>query len=99
MPSEVLHRIPKRRIPLDFDRREREYFWGLLAVQRISNCRVILYHILILTGPFIFWWLWIFYRSNPDDLQNASVPFSTISVLLSLFWFPLLQRREVQKRG
>jgi hypothetical protein len=92
-PASALDRIPKRNRWLNISRQEREFFWGLLAIEHVSIFRVVLYHILILLGPFLFWWLWLFQLGHHGDLQNASVPFSVICVLLSMFWFPLLQNR------
>lgn len=91
-PSGALDRIPKRNKWLNVVERRREIFWGLLAVHRPSSFRVILYHIVILIGPFIFSFLWLFLWGHPGDLQNAVIPFSMVAVLLSMFWFPLIQK-------
>ena len=91
-PNGALARIPKRNTWPDVAGQEREFLWGLLAIERPSLFRVLLYHILILSAPFAFWWLWHFPWRHSGDLQNASVPFSVICVLLSMFWFPLLQK-------
>ena len=91
-PRGALDRIPKRKRWLDIDGQERELFWGLLATERASTFRIFLYHILILSGPFVLWWLWLFYLGHPGDLQNASVPLSVVCVLLSMFWFPIIRK-------
>jgi hypothetical protein len=88
----ALDRIPKRNRWLDVGGQEREFFWGLLATEQVSALRVFWYHVLILSGPFAFWWLWLFLWGHSGDLQNASLPFSTVCVLLSMFWLPLLHK-------
>jgi hypothetical protein len=78
--------IPKRNRGIeqdDFD--HRRGLWGLVAVERISFARVSVYHLLMLSGPFAFWFLWLYYWQNTTDLQNASVPLSVVCTLLSLF--------------
>jgi hypothetical protein len=92
--SGALDRLPKRNRRLDVAAQDREFFWGLLAVEQVSAFRVFIYHLVILLGPFIFWWLWLFALGQSGDLQNASVPFSGVCVLLSMVWFPVLQGRK-----
>ena len=83
----VLEHLPKRRRKWDIDRdEEAEEAWGLNTVFAVSFFRVILYHMLILVAPIIFWGLWL--KKWPSDWQNASVPFFAVVVLLSLFWLP-----------
>jgi hypothetical protein len=47
---------------------------------------------LILLPPLIFWFLWLFQWGHSGDLQNASVPFLSALGLISLFWFPLINK-------
>jgi hypothetical protein len=81
-----LDRIPKRVEPFELETQGQEDAWGLHAVEFISAVRVVLYHILALLGPLIFWYLWLWYWNHEADLQNASVPFFSMISLLSLFW-------------
>ena len=84
---QVLDRLPKRVRQWEIDRDdEKEEAWGLNAVFAVSFYRVMLYHMLILAGPAVFWGLWL--KKWPTDWQNASVPFFAVVVLLSLFWLP-----------
>jgi hypothetical protein len=87
--QEAMTRIPKRNCRLDGQ--GREYFWGIFAIEKGSYFRLIIYHILALVLPLIFWFLWLFYWNHQADLQNASVPFTTVISLLSLLWFPFLK--------
>lgn len=49
-----------------------EPYWGLLAVEDISFMRVMVYHLLALLGPVVFWGIW--QSRNPDDIQDSSAP-------------------------
>ncbi|KAH8659401.1 hypothetical protein BGZ61DRAFT_370541 [Ilyonectria robusta] len=86
----ALSRIPKRNFCLDKKGQNREIFWGLLAVERPSAFKVAVYHVLILIGPVMFWFLWLFFWGHSGDLQNAAIPFLTVCTLLSMFWFPMI---------
>lgn len=90
--QEALGRIPKRIWVLEEGGDARETFWGLHAREEISFFRVATYHFLILLPPFVFWFLWLFWWGHSGDLQNASVPFMGALGVISLFWFPLIQR-------
>jgi len=89
--KDALEKIPKRDREVIEDGDEREIFWGLLAVEEIQFVRVLLYHILCLAGPFVFWVLWM-KMGHPGDLQNASIPI-TVALgflgLLSSSWLVL----------
>lgn len=89
---EAVERIPKKLRPLEEGGAHRENFWGILAIEKISALAVAIYHALILTGPFAFWFLWLFKWGHPGDLQNASIPVAVVIGLLSLFWLPLVQK-------
>lgn len=80
----ALNRIPKRKTLLQVETGMMEFAWGLQAVYRISFVSVLIYHLLILAGPFAFWGWW--QSRHPDDLQNAAVPLTTVPVLLSMFY-------------
>ncbi|KAK0706094.1 hypothetical protein B0T26DRAFT_788486, partial [Lasiosphaeria miniovina] len=90
--SGALGRIPKRDAPLSTRAPDREVVWGLVAVECPSLARVFAYHVLALAGPFAFWVVWQTKLGHGDDWQNASIPFAVVCVLLSMFWFPLLQK-------
>jgi hypothetical protein len=83
-PTGVVHldRIPKR--SRCFERETSSPIWGLEAVFAASFAYVLIYHFVIVAGPFAFfaWWL----KFHPDDLQNASIPLSIVLGALSLFW-------------
>ena len=63
---------------------ETKIAWGLQAQHVISLVHVLLYHVLILVGTFVFWAWWNV--RHPNDLQNAAVPLTVVTTLLSLFW-------------
>ena len=80
-----LNRIPKICERLQLEVPGQEDAWGLHAIEYISAIRVVIYHILILTAPLVFWGLWLWYWGHDSDLQNA-IPFFTVISLLSMFW-------------
>ena len=82
---DAVDRIPKRILPLETGGDAREEFWGLYVEEVISAMRVVVYVILILVTPFVFWLLWLFYWDHSGDLQNASVPFICALALVGLF--------------
>lgn len=93
----VLDRLPKRRRKWEIDNDdEKDEAWGLHATFGVSFYKVALYHLLILTGPLVFWGFWL--RSWPKDWQNASVPFFAVVVLLSLFWLPLTHNASFKEK-
>jgi hypothetical protein len=89
---EALERIPKRTLLVEILGDSRDIFWGIHAVERLSFFMTAIYHILILAPPLIFWFLWLFQWGHSGDLQNAAVPFLSALGLVSLFWFPLLNK-------
>lgn len=89
----ILERLPKRQRKWETDRDEEpEEAWGLNVAFGVSFFTVVVYHMLILAGPVIFWGIWL--KSWPRDWQNASVPFFAVAVLLSLFWLPFSHDRS-----
>jgi hypothetical protein len=88
--KDALTKIPKRDRRVIEDGNGREIFWGLYAVEVVSFATVVMYHTIILVGPFVFWALWI--AKKPKDLQNASVPVLTVLGMLSLFWVILMYK-------
>lgn len=89
--KDALLRIPKRkdRVAERVDEDKENIFWGLQAVEGISFVRICLCHALFISGPFIFWGLWLTVVGHPGDLQNASIPFLVALGFLSIFWFLL----------
>lgn len=80
----ALERIPKRKSALQLETAMVEFAWGIQAEYAISLVNVALYHFLILGGTFGFWAWW--QSRHADDMQNAAVPLTTVTVLLSMFW-------------
>ena len=93
----MLEQLPRRRKRWDYHlEEETDEAWGIHVVFAVSFLRVMIYHILILAGPMIFWGLWI--QKWPRDWQNASIPFFDVVVLLSLFWLPFAHRIEERRK-
>ncbi|KAL2836694.1 hypothetical protein BJX68DRAFT_259827 [Aspergillus pseudodeflectus] len=83
-PTRVVHiqRIPKRTRCFQGD--QSSPIWGLEAKFAISFAYILMYHCVILAGPFVFFAIWL--RYHPDNLQDASVPVTIVLGSLSLFW-------------
>lgn len=79
---EHMERIPKR--TKSFQRDMTSPIWGLETVFEPCVSRIIVYHCVVVAGPFVFWCWWL--DQHPDDLQNASVPMAIVLGGLSLFW-------------
>jgi hypothetical protein len=90
----ALDRMPKRNRPLAQDGNERHEFWGLLAVDIPSFWKIVVYHLLFLVFPFMFWILWLTVMKHPADLQNASVPVVSAVGFLSVFWAMMTHRPD-----
>lgn len=82
--------IPKRRSNVVEDSDETDRFWGLLAVEYPAFWIVATYQVLFITGPFVFWILWLSVFGQKGDWQNASVPVLVALGLMTVFWFPFL---------
>ena len=57
---DAVNLVPKRLSPLEIGGDAREEFWGLYVGEVISAITVVVYLILILIAPFLFWFLWLF---------------------------------------
>lgn len=68
----LLAKVPKRDSDMNEAEPGEEPYWGLLAVEDISFMRVMVYHLLALLGPVVFWGIW--QSRNPDDIQDSSAP-------------------------
>jgi hypothetical protein len=77
-----LERIPKRK--RCFERDQTSPIWGLETVFAVSFAYVLMYHCVIVAGPFGFFVWWI--KVHPGDLQDASIPLAIVLGALSLFW-------------
>lgn len=91
--DDALERIPRRDREVVEEGDAREEFSGLLAVEEPQVLRVVIYHVLFVAGPFTFWALWLMVMGHSSYLQGASVLFTTALGLISLLWFPLLNRQ------
>lgn len=80
----ALEKIPKRKSEFEVLIDTNELAWGLEVRYCISLIYIVLYHLIILSGPFIFWVVW--QRYHPNDIQGAAVPAAIVIALLSLFW-------------
>ena len=80
----AIDRIPKRKRLLEIESGSVEFAWGIQAQFAISFVHVVVYHILILFATFGFWAWW--QARHPNDIQNAAVPLTTVSVLISMFY-------------
>src|SRR5579862_5134277 len=60
-----------------------KFAWGIQTRYSISFFHVVIYHVLML--PMLFGvWIWWQHKHN-GDMQNASIPFTIVLTLLSLF--------------
>lgn len=88
----VLQQLPRRLRKWNIDKDEKDEAWGLNAVFAVSFCRVVLYHLLILTGSLLFWGIRL--GKWARVWQNASVPFMAVVALVSLFWLPFARTKD-----
>ena len=97
---ESMQCIPKRKEKWKVDTcPKKDRAWGIQAKLEISLCRVFVYHLLMLIGPFAFWGIWQCY--HPNDVQGALTPATVAVMLMSLWWTvltsgPLLRRIVVE---
>ncbi|MCJ1347669.1 hypothetical protein MMC31_005897 [Peltigera leucophlebia] len=81
-------RIPKKKGKFEMEKSNRKgegrFAWGIEAQYAISFLHVIMYHLLMMVGPTVFWVWW--QKKHPNDLQNASIPLAIAAILISLFW-------------
>lgn len=80
--TDLINQIPKR--DSCFERDDTPEVWGLQAVLVPSVLRVVVYHVLWVLGPLVFWCWWL--GQSPGDWQNASVPITVIVGGISAFW-------------
>ena len=59
--------------------------WGMEAVFTVSAAHVIVYHLILVAGPFAFFGWWVG-AAHPGDLQNASIPATVAIGAISLLW-------------
>ncbi|KAI5366686.1 hypothetical protein Slin14017_G043260 [Septoria linicola] len=77
--------LPKRLSELHFDDGNREAFWGLYAIERISFAWVAAYFCLVNAPSVVYFFLWLFYWRHDSDVQGASVPVSLSLTLTAMF--------------
>ncbi|KAI1622528.1 hypothetical protein EDD37DRAFT_651800 [Exophiala viscosa] len=98
--SEYIVRIPKKHSEWLVETEGIDDAFGILTKEEPSILYVLVYHVLILAGPFAFWGWAMPRESRQDgswDLQNPSVPVTIALSLLSLFWalaYPLKMFRD-----
>lgn len=82
--KKIVHvqRIPKRN--REFKDDLTSPIWDLETNFEVSFAYVLVYHCIMVAGPFGFfaWWL----KDHPGDLTTASVPVTIVLGALSLFW-------------
>lgn len=89
--DEFLHCLPKLDTQVNstgqFAKGEKfEVFWGLVARERRSTARVMVYTLVSLVPSLVFAFGWMFAWNHSGDLQNASVPFTITCSMLALLW-------------
>ena len=77
-------RIPKRICRWELKAKGRSEAWGLAVHLAISAARMVIYHILMIMGTFIFWIVW--QAQYPEDQPTALAPAACMLALLSMFW-------------
>ncbi|KAH6714471.1 hypothetical protein BKA61DRAFT_482078, partial [Leptodontidium sp. MPI-SDFR-AT-0119] len=83
---DLLQLFPKSNSDLVEDSDKREPFWGIVARERPSIARLLLYNLACALPCLIFFFMWLFSWGHGGDLQNASVPLSVMLAALSVFW-------------
>ncbi|KAI1613913.1 hypothetical protein EDD36DRAFT_473920 [Exophiala viscosa] len=87
--TEYIVRLPKKHSEWLIDTEGIDDAFGILTKEEPSILYVLVYHIVILAGPFAFW-AWTMPREGRQDgswnLQDPSVPVTVVLALLSLFW-------------
>lgn len=99
-----IDRIPQKHTDWLIQDRGVDHAFGILTKEEPSILYVLVYHVLILAGPFAFWG-WAMPRESKKegfwDLQNPSVPATFALGLLSFIWslFWLLWSNKGEKEG
>lgn len=83
---DLLQLFPKSNYDLVEDSDRREPFWGIVARERPSIVRLLLYNLACASLCLTFFFMWLFSWGHGGDLQNASVPLSVMLAALSIFW-------------
>ncbi|KAI1374084.1 hypothetical protein F4677DRAFT_447730 [Hypoxylon crocopeplum] len=83
---DILEFFPKKKTELEEGGDKRENFWGIYAREIISLRWVLFYNFLCVLPMLAFFTVWILPAGYSTDLQNASVPFTMMLGMLSLFW-------------
>lgn len=73
-----------------------DVFWGLVARERRSTARVIMYTLASLVPSLVFAFEWMFSWNHLGDLQNASVPFTATCAIWGLLWAVVYSGSDTQ---
>jgi hypothetical protein len=93
---EVLRCLPKRKQAWGVDHSsDTSEAWGLHTNLSLSLYRMLVYHVVILSGPAAFWGWWL--HQWPTDWQNASIPMVVSLALLSPFWLAVLEKGKTNR--
>jgi hypothetical protein len=87
---DVIELLPKKLSQLDESSEQREIFWGIYAQEAVSLMRVLLYNLFCAIPLFWFFFMWMFKWGHRGDLQDAAVPLSLMTGMLSIFWSTFL---------
>lgn len=82
---DAVDRIPQRKESLDSHERQRYEFWGLIAREKKSALRLVIYVFFSSVPGLIFFFLWLF-QWHHENLQDASVLLMISFTLLGLVY-------------
>ncbi|GJD05243.1 phosphorylase superfamily protein [Colletotrichum higginsianum] len=83
--GDILDKFPKKRSELEEGGDARVVFWGIYARERIAMVRVLCYNLVCVLPMLVFFFGWLS-RHGPEQIQDAAVPVSVMTAMLSLFW-------------
>ncbi|WQF76806.1 Putative nucleoside phosphorylase superfamily [Colletotrichum destructivum] len=83
--GDILDKFPKKRSELEEGGDARVVFWGIYARERIAMVRVLCYNFVCVLPMLVFFFGWLS-RHGPEHIQDAAVPVSVMTAMLSLFW-------------
>lgn len=103
MSDQFLLCLPKRDTSVNaaaqFARGDKfEVFWGLVARERRSTARVVMYTLASLVPSLVFALEWMFGWNHLGDLQNASVPFTATCAIWGLLWAVVYSGSDTENR-
>ncbi|KAK7735466.1 hypothetical protein SLS63_003936 [Diaporthe eres] len=97
--AELLEFVPKRDRPAAAAAQSDkvEVCYGLVARERRSFFRVVVYLCLIMAPALWFVFVWLFVWGDSGDLQDATVPMTLTLAVLSIFWALLYSGSDMRK--